>query len=350
VTAARGRVTEKENRVQSPEQKTAEALWPILGAKFLTKSLYVAARLKVADALAEGPLHLDELAQRVGAHAPSLYRLLRALASAGIFAEGPHSVFENTPMSELIIDSPHSLRPMLVWINDPRHDHLYESLLHCVQTGETAVSKVTGKPVWEWLQSQPDLHAIFNRAMTSNAANLHRAAVEAYDYGSIGTLVDVGGGHGQLLLDILKAHPGVRGVVFDQPALADGARDNIATQGLNERCRVESGDFFKEVPAGDAHLMSFIVHDWHDEPAAAILRNIHRAQPANGRVILVENVIPDGNEMSFGKLIDIEMLALANGRERRAEEFAALFASAGYRLSRIVPTASPSSVVEAVKG
>ena len=335
--------------MQSPEQKAAEALWPIIGSKLLTKPLYVAARLGVADHLVEGPAHVDELARRTGTHAQSLYRLLRALASAGIFAEGPRQVFQNTPMSELIVDSPHSLRPMTLWINDPRHDHLYESLLHCVQTGETAVAAVTGKPVWEWLQSQPDLHSIFNGAMTSNAMRLHSAAVEAYDFSSIGTLVDVGGGHGQLLINILRTWPTVTGVVFDLTGVCDGARDNIATHELASRCRVESGDFFREVPAGDAHIMSFIIHDWLDEPASAILRNIHRAQPADGRVILVENVIPDGNETNFGKLSDIEMLALANGRERRAEEFAALFASAGYRLSRIVPTASPCSVIEAVK-
>jgi len=335
--------------VQTPEPKAAEALWPIIGSKLLTKPLYVAAQLGVADRLLEGPLHVDELAQRTGAHAESLYRLLRALASAGIFAEGPHFTFQNTPMSELIVDSPHSLRPMLVWINDPRHDHMYESLLHCVRTGETAVAATTGKPVWEWLQSQPDLHAIFNRAMTSNASHLHRAAIEAYDFAGIRTLVDVGGGHGQLLIHILKAWPDVSGIVFDQPGLADAARDNVATHELADRCRIESGDFFREVPAGDAHIMSFILHDWHDEPASAILRNIHRAQPASGRVVLVEHVIPDGNEADFGKLVDVEMLALANGRERRAEEFAALFALAGYRLSRIVPTASACSIIEAVK-
>lgn len=335
--------------MQTPEQKAAEALWPIIGAKLLTKPLYVAARLGIADQLAEGPAHVDELARRTGAHAPSLYRLLRALASAGIFAEGPSHVFQNTTLSELTVDSPHSLRPFILWINDPRHDHLYESLLHCVQTGETAVSAVTGKPVWEWLQSQPDLHAIFNRAMTSNASHLHRAAVEAYEFSGIGTLVDVGGGHGQLLINILKTWPGVNGIVFDLPGVCDGAKDNVATHDLASRCRVESGDFFREVPAGDAHIMSFIIHDWHDEPAGAILRNIHRAQPAHGRVILVENVIPAGNDPNFGKLIDIEMLALANGRERRAEEFGALFAAAGYRLSRIVPTASPCAVIEAVK-
>jgi len=335
--------------VQSPEQKAAEALWPIIGSKLLTKPLYVAARLGVADQLVEGPVHVDELARRTGTHAPSMYRLLRALASAGIFAEGPQRVFQNTPMSELTVDSPHSLRPMILWINDPRHDHLYESLLHCVKTGETAIAAVSDKPLWEWLQSQPDLHAIFNRAMTSNAANLHRAAAEVVDFTGIGTLVDIGGGHGQLLVNILKKWPGLNGVVFDMEGVCDGARDNIATHELAGRCRVESGDFFREVPAGNAHIMSFIIHDWLDEPAGAILRNIHRAQPASGRVILVENVIPEGNEPNFGKLIDIEMLALANGRERRAEEFGALFASAGYRLSRIVPTASPCSVIEAVK-
>jgi len=335
--------------VSAPDPQLIESMWQFIGAKFITKPLYAAATLRVPDQLLQGPLRVDEIAHRTGAHAPSLYRVLRALASVGIFTETSERTFANTPASELFVDDPRSLRPMLVWVNDPRHDHAWEEFLHCVKTGETAIAASCGKDVWAWLREQPDLHAIFNSAMTSNAENLHRAAVEAYDFTGIETLVDVGGGHGHLLMKVLDANPSMRGIVFDQAEVVQGAHAEIETRGLARRCDIQSGDFFQSVPAGDAHIMSFIIHDWHDEPSTTILRNIHRAQPAHGKVLLVESVLPEGNAKHFGKVIDMEMLALANGRERTADEFEALLDGAGFRLARIVETESPIAIIEGTR-
>lgn len=321
----------------------------MVGAKLATKPLYLAAKLGIADLMAEGPCHIDDLAMRSESHAPSLYRVLRALASVGIFTEGPERHFANTPMSQMIMSGPRSLRPMVLWINDPRHDHVWEHALHSVKTGEPALSAMGVQHIWPWLTSQPDLHAIFNEAMTSNASNLHAAAATAYDFAGISHLVDVGGGHGHLMMRILAEHPALRGTVYDLPEVIAGTRAELSKHHFAGRCEATGGSFFENVPAGDAHIMSFIIHDWDDAKAAAILRNIHKAQPAHGKVLLVEMVVPPGNEPSFAKLLDMEMLIMAGGRERTEAEFAALFDSAGYRLSRIVPTASPTSVIEAVK-
>jgi hypothetical protein len=330
----------------APDPQTVDAMWQIVGSKLLTKPLYAAAKVGVPDQLAQGPLPVEEIARRTGTHAPSLYRVLRALASAGIFAEDAGRVFRNTPASELFMDSPESMRAMLLWINDPRHDHAWESFLYSVQTGETAISASSGTEVWQWLREQPDLHEIFHRAMTSNAGYLHRAAVDAYDFSGIDLLVDVGAGHGHLLTKILHKFRTLRGIAFDRPEVVAGAHAEIESGGVATRCDIRSGDFFHSVPDGDAHIMSFIVHDWHDEPATAILRNIHSAQSAGGKVLLVETVVPAGNDRHFGKLIDMEMLALARGRERTADEFEVLLDGGGFQLTRIVQTEAPCAVIE----
>ena len=321
----------------------------MIGAKLVTKPLYLAAKLGVADLLAEGPCHVDDLATRTETHPPSLYRVLRALASVGVFAEGPERHFANTPMSQMILSGPGSMRAMVLWLNDPRHDQVWEHALHSVKTGETGLADMGVQEIWPWLTSQRDLHEIFNNAMSSNASNLHAAAATAYDFSGIEHLMDVGGGHGALMMRILAENPKLRGTVYDLPEVVVGARAELETNHFAGRCAAVGGSFFESVPAADAHIMSFILHDWSDEKAITILRNIHKAQPAHGKVLLVEMVVPPGNEPSFAKLLDMEMLIMAGGRERTEAEFAAIFDAAGYRLSRIVPTPSPTSIIEAVK-
>jgi hypothetical protein len=217
-----------------------------------------------------------------------------------------------------------------------------------VQTGETVDRKVTGMPVFEYLAQEPELAARFNDAMTSFSANVAPAAVQAYDFSGIATLVDVAGGHGMVLATILRQHPQMRGVLFDVEHVLAGNR--LAELGVQARVDVVAGDFFKAVPAGgDAYIMKHIIHDWDDEKATIILRNIRtalRGKP-DGRLILLESVLQPGNEPDFGKLIDLEMLLLPGGKERTAEEFGALFARAGFALTRVVPTQSPLSVIEA---
>lgn len=328
----------------------AQRMFQMAAAKLITKPLYAVAKLGVADFLAEGPRPVDELARETKTHAPTLYRVLRTLASVGLFREVSPRTFALQPLGELIRSGEHSMRGMVLWLNDPRHDHAFGHFMQTVETGATAVEHAHGHThPWQWLAGQPDLLAIFQDAMTANSNNMHAAAVAAYDFSGIGTLVDVGGGHGTLLSRILTQHGELRGTVYDRPEVIADARKHIEARKLGGRCEAVGGDFFQSVPAGDAHIMSFILHDWYDDKAATILRNIARAQKPGGKLLLVELVVPPGDEPGFAKVLDIEMLAIAGGRERTEAEFRALLSEGGFELRRVIATHSPASVIEAVR-
>jgi SAM-dependent methyltransferase len=316
-------------------------------AKLVAKPLYVAAALQLPELLAERPATAAELAARTETNPDALCRLLRTLASVGIFHQDESGRFSNTELAELVRDRPGSLRPLVLWMNDPRHDRLWEELLHCVRTGETAAPRATGRPFWDYLSSQPDLEAAFNACMSANAQAMHAAALDAYQVGADGVVVDVGGCQGALLEKLLGRRPELRGVLFDRPGIASGAR--LAAAGLLDRCQVVSGDFFQSVPRGDLHLLSHIIHDWDDERALSILRNCHRAGRPGGRVAIIEMLLPPGNEPSFAKLLDLEMLVLAGGRERTAEQYRALLAAAGYGESRVIEGPRVAAVIEGTR-
>jgi O-methyltransferase domain len=269
----------------------------------------------------------------------------------GIFHEVEPRRFGLTPVSDVLrADAPNSMKPLARWICDPFHFRIYAELQHSVKTGQPAADKVYGVPVFEHFAQNPELSAVFNDAMTAMSAVMIPAVLEACDFSGIEVLVDVAGGHGAVLTAILERYPGMRGVLFDLDHVVQGAEARSAALGLADRVRTERGDFFTAVPeGGDAYIMKHIIHDWNDERAGLILRNIHRAlgRRENGRVILIESVLAEGNAPDFGKLIDIEMLALPGGRERTADEFRQLFASNGFELTHIVPTRSPLSLVEA---
>jgi hypothetical protein len=314
-------------------------------------ALYVATRLRIADQLASGPRSADDLARATGANTDALYRVLRALSSVGIFEEVSPRVFANNPPSSTMRSgSPGSTYDMSLWIADPFHLRVYAEAMHSVTTGDSAVEKAVGVPVFEYFPRNPELSEIFNNAMTSFSAFVVPAVLAAYDFSGIGTLVDVAGGHGQLLMSILEKYPGMRGLLFDMDHVIAGAVPRIRAAGLESRVTTQTGDFFKEVPSGgDAYIMKHIIHDWDDDRAAAILTNIGRAMNAGGRVILVESVLAPPNTPDFGKLMDLEMLLLPGGRERTEQEFRDLFDRAGFRLTRTVATQSPLSVLEGVR-
>jgi O-methyltransferase/methyltransferase family protein len=311
-------------------------------------ALFGAATLGVADHLASGPKTRDELAAATRTHVRSLYRVLRALASLGVFAERDDGRFENTPASErLRSDVPGSLRDYVIFDGQPWQLAAYGELLHSIRTGEPVVEKVLRKPIWEFFASDAEQGRIFNAAMTSLVAETAIAVRDAYDFSSMRTLVDVGGGHGMLLGTMLAANPRLRGVLFDQPHVVADARSTFERLGVSDRASIVGGDFFAEVPAADGYIMSHIIHDWDDERSIAILRTIRRAMEPGARVVVVESVIPAGNAPSPGKLLDLIMLALPGGIERTEAEYRELFASAGLRLARILPTRSGAHCVEA---
>lgn len=329
----------------------AFALFQMITGKFVSRAVYAAARLRLADLLADGPRTAAELAASTGNHAPSLRRLLRALAGLGVLATIPGSEprFALTPVGELLRDTPGSLRAMALWICDPRHDRAWDEIFHSLATGEPGFDQAYGMPVFDHFARDPDFAAIFNDAMTSLSAATHPAVVAAYDFSGLHLLVDVGGGHGSLLAGILAANPHLSGIVYDLPQVIEGTQAALAAAGLEGRCRAEGGSFFERVPAGaDGYILSFVLHDWDDERATAILRNVRQAMSPEGRVLVVEGLIPEGDEPALSKLSDLEMLVMTSGgRERTAEELGELFAAAGLRLTRVVPTAGAAFVLEA---
>ncbi len=313
--------------------------------------LYAVATLGIADLISAGPKPAAELARACNVQEGALYRVLRALASIGVFRETSPKAFANTPASELLRkDFPGSMRDTILFLSDPLHFRVFGELTHSVETGGTAFTKVTGLTSSEFFAQNSDENRAFNAAMTSISVNFVRGVLQGYDFGESGTLADIGGGHGMALAMILQKHPGLRGIVFDLPHVVEGAKSTIAQAGLESRCEIAGGDFFEHVPPADNYVMKSIIHDWDDEHAIKILRNCAAAMRGkNGKVVLIELVIHPGNEPELGKWIDLEMLAIASGRERTESEYAELFEKAGLRLARIVRTQAPASVVEAVK-
>jgi O-methyltransferase domain/Dimerisation domain len=316
----------------------------------LTQALYVAAKLGVADILADGPRAVAELAAETGTHERSLYRLLRSLASNGVFREAGPKVFALTPLAELLrADAPGSMRSGVIFVGEEWHYRVWSNMEYSVRTGRPAWGQTHGAEVFEYFAANPAQAEIFNGAMTDMSVAAAPVVVEAYDFSGAGTLADIAGGHGYLLAQILKANPGVRGILFDVPPVVEGAAALLEREGVAGRVERVAGDFFASVPRADAYVMKHIIHDWDDERAVRILKNINAAMGPDGRVLIVETVVPEGNEPHYSKLLDLEMLTSPGGVERTAEEYAALLSEAGLRLTRIIPTRSPFSIIEAVR-
>jgi hypothetical protein len=318
---------------------------------WVARLIYVAAKLKLADLLKDGPRTTAQLATATGVQAPALYRIFRTLASVGVFAETKGGRFKLTPLAATLrSDVSGSMRAWAIMANEKYTWDSWMDLLHCVKTGEIPFVKAHGVHPFEYLEKHPDDLAVFGESMTSLSATENPAIAAAYKFSAIRTLVDVGGGHGSLLATILKANPKLKGVLFDQPSVIARAQkdQHVTAKGIAERCILESGSFFEAVPAGDAYIMKYILHDWNDEQCVKILANCRAAVNEKGRVLVVDNVIPAGNDPSWGKLVDIQMFVIG-GRERTKKEFAAMFAKAGLKLTRVLATKCPLSIVEGVR-
>lgn len=311
----------------------------------------MATELKIADQLAGGPKPVAELAKNSGVLENMLYRVMRLLAMVGIFTETSPRQFDLTPAAALLRTGvPGSQHPTILWLSDPFHLKIAAELMHTVKTGQTTVEHVTGKAAFDFFPTDPVENVRFNNAMTSLSDMVVPAVLEAYDFSQFSTVVDVAGGHGHLLCEILKKYPKLKGVVVDLEHVTVGTKQKVTANQLDSRCQVLAGDFFKSVPEhGDCYLMKSIIHDWDDERSIAILRNCRKALAGKpgGKVVLLEFVVPHGNQPHASKVIDLEMIYFTGGQERTVEEFEQLFAKSGFRLTRVVPTRSPFSVVEA---
>lgn len=329
-------------------QNAAATLRQMLTSFWMTESLYAAAELGVADAIAGGAQEVGDIARRTGADEGSLYRLLRALASIGVFRETKPRTFEQTPLSDLLRpDVPGSFHGLALYIGRAMIG-AWSEIVHSIRTGEPAFDKKFGKPIFAHLEQHPDLAAIFDGAMTGQTVMIGRAVAAAYDFTPFRTIVDVGGGKGALLAAILPAAPQARGINFDQPSVLERARSYVAAAGLAQRCQTVGGDFFAEVPAGgDAYLMKFVLHDWDDDRCVTILQNVARVMPPDAKLLIIESVIPPGNDPYPGKFMDINMLVITGGRERTELEYRALLDRAGLTITRIIPAHPLASIIEA---
>jgi hypothetical protein len=317
---------------------------------WISSLVYFAAQMKLADQLAEGPKTADELALSIAADAPSLYRVMRTLCGIGLFTEDSGHRFSLTPLGEALrTGTPGSVRSSVLILAGELITKSVGQLDYSVQTGKTGFEKVFGMPLFEWLGNHPAEASMFSETMIGLHAGEPAAVAAAYDFSQCETLIDVGGATGKMLAAILSLHPEPRGILFDLPHVIRDAPVLIQAQGLADRIKTEGGSFFESVPAGgSAYMLSHIIHDWTEAQCLTILGNCRRQMKPTSRLLIIEMVLPTGNTPHPGKVLDMVMLTVAGGQERTEPEYRVLLEKARFRLTRVLPTESAVSVVEAV--
>jgi ubiquinone/menaquinone biosynthesis C-methylase UbiE len=313
----------------------------------VAQSVSVAAELGLADLLMHGPRTTAQLATEAKVDPEKLFRLLRFLASRGVFQEDAHGAWSLMPLGDMLrSDAPQSMRPGARMFG--RMASVWPKLEENVRTGACAYGLTFGRPIFEDLAQKPDDAAIFDAAMTSFHGGETDAVLNAYSYEGISVLADIGCGNGSVMIATLHRYPSMRGILFDQAHVMERTTHNVEAAGIAGRCTLIGGSFFETVPSGaDAYTMRHILHDWSDDLCVKILGNIRRVIPADGRLLVVETVVPDGNEPSASKLFDMVMMAFPDGMERSEAQFKTIFAASGFELTGITPTLSPVSVIEA---
>ena len=319
----------------------------MMSGGLVAQSVSVAAELGIADLLASQPHTATQLATATRTDPEKLYRLLRFLASLGVFQQGADGAWSLTPLAGVLCSEvPGSMRAGARMLG--RMSSVTPHLLENVRTGQCAYRLAFGKPIFEDLSGKPEDAAIFDAAMNSFHGGETDAVLDAFSYAGISTLADIGCGSGVVMAATLQRYPAMRGILFDQAHVIERTTHNIRNAGVADRCTLLSGSFFESVPSGaDAYTMRHILHDWSDELCVGILNNIRKVISASGRLIIIETVVPDGNAPSPSKLFDMFMMMLPDGMERSEAQFRALFTASGFTLTGITPTQSPVSVIEA---
>jgi hypothetical protein len=319
----------------------------------VSQLIYVAVKLGIPDRLRDGPLAIDKLAAALGTHEKSLLRVMRGLAAVGLFKESTGKTFELTPLGQYLrTDVPDSLAPMALFSQDSYA--AWGDLLHTVETGEPAFTYVFGMHRYQYLEQNPDAAVRFNAAMALLSAQLRRAVVAGYDFSRFQTAVDVGGGQGGLLIELLRANPALRGILFDTASVAGAAGKSFEEAGIAERCEVVAGNFFDSVPGGgNVYLLSHVIHNWSDHDSTRILQNCCKAMDDDGTLLIVEMIMPDESGPSFSNyplvMTDLQMFVMTGGRERTEGEFRGLLESAGFELKRIIRTQALESIIECAR-
>ena len=320
-------------------------------AYLVSRAVHVAAELDLSGHLREGGKDCAQLAALCGAHAPTLYRLMRMLVSHGVFGE-TNDCFSNNELSDLLrSDVPRSMRATARMFGADFQWSSAQALIHSVQTGEPAFQHVFGDELFNYLSHHPDKAQIFDEAMVGGSDLINRAIIDAYDFSGFTTLIDVAGGYGSTLCAILHAHPNLKGTLFDLPHLAAKAEAFVESKGLLDRCSVVSGTFLESVPKdADAYFMKHIVHDWDDERCLQLLHNCYVAMPAHAKLLVCEKILPEGNDSAHTRNLDLVMLLnTPGGRERTEPEYRALFEKTGFRLTRAIPTKVENWILEVEK-
>jgi hypothetical protein len=324
------------------------ALKQMITGYWTSQAIYVAAKLELADKLAHGPKTAAELATETQTNAGALFRLLRALASIGVFSQLEGGQFANSPLSEPLQKQTEDSQWAMAVMMGEEHYAAWGELLYSVQTGQGSFRKVFGEGVFDFLGKHPEQAKVFDAAMTSIHGRETALMVDAYDFAPFKTLCDVGGGNGRTIATVLQRHSHLQGTLFDLPHVVERAKPILNEAGVGDRCQFVGGNFFEQIDVrADAILMRHIIHDWDDEKCITILKNCRAALNPGGKVLVVESVVPTGNEPGFVKWLDLTMLTIPEGKERTADEYRELFAAAGLQLTRIVRTAGELDVLEA---
>lgn len=316
----------------------------LIGGFWIARSIYLAAKLGIADVFDDQPQTIAQLAAATNTESRSLYRLMRALASVGIFTEVSDQCFALTPLgATLQSNSPDSMRYSALAQMGYDHSLGWSHGLHSLKTGEIAFDAAAGLSVWDYYAQHPEEGQMFSQSMTNLGRESAQAVAASYDFSEFSTIVDVGGAQGSLISAIMQSYPHLKGILFDLPEV-------IANVSVDDKIQPVAGNFFESVPSGgDVYLMRWIIHDWNDQKSSLILKNCHQAMPDHGKLLLVESIIPLGNEPTPAKFIDLIMLLLTGGRERTEAEYRSLLRSNGFELTRVIPTPSMFSIIEAVK-
>ena len=316
---------------------------------WISQAVGAAAKLGLADQLTEGSRSASDVATSVKADTESVHRVMRMLASIGVFTMDPDERFGLTPLGDTLRTGvPGSMKNFAIAQTSPGHWLPWGQMSEAVRTGKSVTMPTLGMELWDWYSTHPEEGEFFNGAMGDLSAGVSGEVTNSYDFSGFNTVLDVGGAHGILLGAILRANPHMRGILFDLPHVTATAGDSLRAQGIEQRCTLVTGDFFASVPAGaDIHVLKQIIHDWSDEECTTLLRNCHHALKPTGKILLVEMVIPSDNSPSMAQAMDMNMMVLLTGKERTELQYRDLLSAGGFRMERVIPTHSPFSIIEA---
>jgi len=334
--------------MKTNKEQASKKMMQLITAKWISKPIYVVVKLGIPDILTNGPLSITEIAERCNAHAPFLLQIMKALASIKIFREKENQVFELTEMAECLKKD--SMRDIVLMLLSDWHDAAWNCLLESIQTGKVAFNLAHGEPAFDWLNKNPEIAEIVCKANTIKAAGSFVPLVNVYDFSNVRNVIDIGGGYGVLMTSILKANPHLSGCILDLPFVLRNTEVFIKDENLEQRCKLQDCDFFKEIPKGyDMYLMSNIIHDWDDEKCKIILKNCFNAMGPDTKLLIIEMIIPTGNNFSIVRLLDLEVLVMGGGKERTEIEYRNLIKSAGFYINNIIPVNNDVSIIECIK-